>query len=59
MVNYYLTFKGKLTNPTPVTISYTDSLGNKYASTVEIHPSKAPVCPYLNKLVNFVQLTAL
>ena len=58
VANFYFTFKGKLKEPVKLNLNYTDSMNNNYSGTVEILP-KTTNCSFINKMVDFVELSAL
>lgn len=57
--NFYFTMKGRLDKPITVKFSYTDCFKNEQSFKLEIDPKKAPICSYLDKMVNFQGLNAL
>jgi hypothetical protein len=59
VANFFITFKGQLSQPTSISLSYTDSLnGLPFKSTLEVSP-QSPSEVYVDKMANFRRIRAL
>jgi len=59
ITHFYFSFRGKLSEPFPIVIKYTDSYNQNYCEKITVDCNNALICPYISKMASAAKISAL